>query len=35
MERGPEYLSDYADAVAWTLTHGLRDRLRAPAGTGA
>jgi len=32
MDRGPEYLADYADAVAWTLTHGLRDRLCARAG---
>ncbi len=32
MDRAPEYLADYADAVAWTLTHGLRDRLCAPAG---
>ncbi len=32
MDRSPEYLADYADAAAWTLTHGLRDRLRAPAG---
>jgi hypothetical protein len=31
MERAPEYLADYADAAAWTLTHGLRDRLRATA----
>jgi len=33
MDRGPEYLADYADAAAWTLTHGLRDRLRTPAGS--
>jgi hypothetical protein len=32
MDRRPEYLADHADAVAWTLTHGLRDRLRARAG---
>ncbi len=32
LNRGPECLADYADAVAWTLTHGLRDRLRARAG---
>jgi len=31
MDRRPEYLADYADAAAWTLTHGLRDRLHAPA----
>jgi len=31
MDRAPEYLADYADAAAWTLTHGLRDRLHAPA----
>jgi hypothetical protein len=35
MDRAPEYLADYADAVAWTLTHGLRDRLRATAGADA
>jgi hypothetical protein len=35
MDRGPEYLADYADAAAWTLTHGLRDRLRATAGADA
>ena len=32
MDRAPEYLADYADAIAWTLTHGLRDRLRAMTG---
>jgi hypothetical protein len=31
MDRAPEYLADDADAAAWTLTHGLRDRLHAPA----
>jgi hypothetical protein len=31
MDRAREYLADYADAAAWTLTHGLRDRLHAPA----
>jgi hypothetical protein len=34
MCRGPEYLAGYADAIAWTLTHELRDRLRV-AGAGA
>jgi hypothetical protein len=29
MDRGPEYLADYADAAAWTLAHGLRGRLCA------
>jgi hypothetical protein len=29
MDRAPKYLADYADAAAWTLTHGLRDRLHA------
>jgi len=32
MDRAPEYLADYADAAAWTLTHGLRDRLRPTVG---
>ncbi len=32
MDHEPDCVADYADAVAWTLTHGLRDRLRAPAG---
>jgi hypothetical protein len=31
MDRRPEYLADDADAVAWTLTHGLRDRRCARA----
>jgi hypothetical protein len=31
MDRAPECLADYADAAAWTLTHGLRDRLGARA----
>jgi hypothetical protein len=31
MDRVPECLADYADAAAWTLTHGLRDRLGARA----
>jgi hypothetical protein len=35
MDREPDYMADYADAVAWTLMHGLRDRLRAQAGAGA
>ncbi len=35
MDRAPEYLADYADAAAWTLIHGLRERLRAPSGAGA
>jgi hypothetical protein len=33
MDRAPEYLADYADAAAWTLTHGPRDRLRTPASS--
>ncbi len=35
MDRGSDYVADYADAVAWTLTHGLRDRLQAQAGADA
>ena len=30
MDRAPEYLADYADAAAWALANGLRDRLRTP-----
>jgi hypothetical protein len=33
LDREPDYVAGYADAVAWTLTHGLRDRLRAPIDT--
>lgn len=32
LDRAPEYLADYADALAWTLANGLRDRLCARAG---
>jgi len=31
LDLGLNYVADYADAVAWTLTHGLRDRLCARA----
>jgi hypothetical protein len=32
MDRAPECLADDADAVAWTLANGRRDRLYARAG---
>jgi hypothetical protein len=32
MDRAPECLADDADAVAWTLANGRRDRLCARAG---